>query len=294
MSEEYPAMILRKLISEFCTSKNITMKSLLEDEQHQLYHKRQKTNKTCCSCNNKFTIYMKVFTEEQWGFLYERADSCLCQCTFKLCNKLYVPKKDFTLTSCDISLLTSLVLYIPTILEHCFGVNGFSKFLLNNRHTIYHLMGEKMCCKCDQQYTEKIITKYEWNTLFKEDESMSCKNEIKNCCCPYTVHNEITCLHVEPTLLSKIVDAASPIGVFNKIGQDAFLYFINWNDKDEKLQGALRELLSMVTDQKFSTDMSHRISSCKPSNLDESLTQKIDPHGWVSKHLRHQQVCFKF
>ncbi|XP_071139634.1 uncharacterized protein [Mytilus edulis] len=294
MSEIYPSIILQKLISEFLTLNELKIEQVLEEEKHQLYHKRHKTEK-CCTCIEISATYMKVLTEEQWEALYELrgcTNSNDCKCMLKICSKSVVPRKDFKLDSCDLSLVVSLILYIPKILKYFLCIYGFRNFLVNYQHTIYHYMENKRCCKCKEQLTGKLILKEkEWNKIFIRDNNKSCQNSNKNCCCRYKPIDGIECSNVKATLLSKIVYAAGPISVLTKIGQETFLYFINWTIDDVKLSGALKELLRMIKpDETFSRDILHRITSSNFTQLDKTLTQHINPHRWISRHLQHQQA----
>lgn len=294
MSEIYPAKILRKFISEFLTLHKITLERLLEEEKDQLYHKRQKTEK-CCVCIDMEAKYMKLLTEEHWEALYELkncTDPKVCECKFKICSKLVVPKTDLKISSFDLSLIVSLILYIPRILNHYLCMNGFGYFLMKYQHTIYHSKEKRRCCKCDgddEQLSEKsLISENEWMKIFCKEDDKSCQKGTKNCCCLYTPKAGIKCSDLKVTLLSKIVCVAGPVSVLLKIGQETSLYFINWNINDQILLTVLQDLLKMIKDETFCNNMLHQIKS---SNISETVTPNIDTSRWISKHLRHQEVC---
>lgn len=283
MSETYPSMIIRECIAEFCESEDITMEHVLREEKHQLYHKRQRTE-NCCLCGKDLAIYMKVFTEEQWESLYELTDDRVCLCPLTICSKSFVPKKDFTLESCDLSLVVSLVLYVPKLLKYFICVNGFDKFLMNNQHTLYHSMEKNRCCKCVEQPLpeKKMISKKEWSELFVRSIDISCKNSVANCCCKHTVKKEINYSGLDEHLRFTIGYVAGPISVLNDIGQDTFYHFLNWTENDKTLKKALTELSDMIKDNTLCKNILH-----------ETEMQNINPRRWISRHLRQYEVFYQ-
>lgn len=292
MSEIKPLTFLRSFISDYCTIKGKTIECLLKQEKHQLYHKRHKTE-DCCSCKNKqFTTYTKVLPEKHWRALYDFKDCAICHsCPIKLkaCYGRIVPKKTFDINKCDVSVAMSLILYIPQILK-CFVcrlcVNGFDKFLMNNQHTLYHSMDHKNCCKCSNDPTEKqMISAEEWNKIFLKKNYISSKTCNENCCCQYSVINGIKCCDIDDLLLSKVFYCAGPFGLINKIGQDAFSYFLSWTVDDQPIQSMITELLNVI-----SKNMVDNTSTSSLAQFGESTAKVVDAEEWISKHLREHKV----
>ncbi|CAC5365748.1 unnamed protein product [Mytilus coruscus] len=294
MSEKYPAMILEQLFSEYCTFERVTIEDILRNEKHDLYHKRIKTE-SCCKCSTKqVSTFLKVMSEKQWGALYEismSSNSHLCPSDLTKCSERFIPK---TINTSDLSKIMTLVLYSQNMMHYIvsrlFG-KGFSKFLLNNQHTLYHSMDKKRCCKCRKSPTEEIlINKEEWNTLFLKENDILCKNDTTDCCCQYSVRRKIRYSDIDETVLFKIVYLAGPIGVLNKIKRDAFLCFINWTVDVDLLSSVLTELLKIIEDKTFRSDMLRRISSDNLSQSYETEAKSTDAYQWVSKHLCKQKA----
>ncbi|CAC5359909.1 unnamed protein product [Mytilus coruscus] len=296
MSEKYPAKIIQKVISEYCTLKQQMIEDILRDEKHELYHKRVKTN-ACCVCDQDdipFSTYAKIISERQWEAMYEKkkeSDFHSCPSNLKKCSESFIPK---IIDTCDLSVTLTLVLNTPDILKHIINrvcKNGFNNFLMDNKHTIYHAMENRRCCECCKTPTEKIIiTKREWDQLFRKENDTLCHSGNTNCCCQYSVRSGINNLIMDDTFLSKIVHVAGPISVFYKIAQDSFLYYLNWTDGKQDLKGALTELLNLIEDDTFHRDMLQKISSIDYTQTDKTIVNSVEAHGWVSKHLRNQKA----
>ncbi|CAC5403770.1 unnamed protein product [Mytilus coruscus] len=294
-SEIYPAMILRQFISEYCASKYITIDQLLRQETHNLYHMREKTGK-CCSCeNDKFATYVKLLPEKQWLALYELTDCINNQsrhCESKKCCKLYFPKKRLEL---DLSVLVSLVLYIPEILERFishFSEKKFEQFLIYNKHIIYHSMEKTRCCKCENDPTEKkILHEKDWNTLFIRCDQTTCTTGNDDCYCQYSVRKEIKTTSMDSILRCKIFDIAGALSDINKIEQDAFSYFLNWTVCDRPIQRMLTDLLCAISTENIEfAKMSKDLFSSSLSEVVEASTKRIDVAKWIDTHIHEQNM----
>lgn len=309
MSEIYPVMILRDFISEYCTLKKKTIEQILREEKHQLYHKRHKTHK-CCSCTNKqFSMFLKVLSEKHWSALYliDCTIAHLCPLKLKICNERVVPKHNFEIDTCDVSVAMSLILYIPELLKHfarCLCVDGLDTFLRKNQHILYHSMDKKeqnKCCKCNQEHSERtMLSEDEWNKIFMKDDNTSCKKGYTNCCCKYSVKKIFQYSDIDKVIWSKVFYCAGPFSVINKIGQDAFSYFLSWTLNDQPLQSMLTGLscvINTTTEKKIlgKRILEHRSSSTY-SPLDETTAKMVDTQEWISKHLQENKVlvhmCF--
>lgn len=289
MSESCPGLILQQLLSEYCASKLTTIEEILKKEKHSLYHKRIK-NVPCCLCSSD-SIYNRIITQQQWKALYKKQKYIYpksCQCGKEPCIERFVPN---TTTTLDVSVSKVLILNIPDILIYIvnrLNINEFDQFLLYNQHVLYHSMEGNMCCSCLNVPTEKIlINKEEWDRLFKKEDNLCCKTGTKNCCCQYSVRNGIKFKDLEDICLSKIFTIAGPIGVLNKIEQDALLYFLHWTVDGEPLQKALLDLENIIEDKMFSINITSFLS-----NLSEETTLKpLDAGSWIDRHLSKQEVC---
>lgn len=288
MSETYPAMILQQIISEYCTLNSIVMEDILRMEKHELYHKRLLTE-SCCVCKHEFSTFIKVIPEKQWETLYEiKEDSDFhhCRSNLKQCSERFIPK---TIDTGNLSITVPIVLNIHNILTYIINrlyKNEFDKFLMNNKHAIYHHMEKTRCCMCRKDPSEKtFITKIEWNKLFFKECEASCQNCMQDCCSQYSVIKGIKSSNLDETFLSKLFHIAGPISVLNKIEQASFLYFLNWTAVEGPLRDALSELLSIIKDTAFISEMSKRMK------LDETMTEKLDVHKWISTHVKHKKVC---
>lgn len=293
ISERQPAMILNKLISEYCSFEGISIEMLLKQEQHQLYHKRIDT-KSCCSCPPKFATYDKFITEKQWNALYDLTTvdaSHICKSKKMECYERFVPKSNQTYI---LSVAKALILNIPaflTYMKDVLCVKGFYKFLMKNQHELYHSMIEERCCKCFNMYRNHIekplIEVTEWNKLFMKKDNAPCKSGSTECCCQYALRNTVRYKFTDEKLLYKIFYVSGPIGVLNKIEGDAFLSFVSWTVDEQPLQRTIQELLKMIKDKTFCTGISRNTSSPDLNHSDENEALK-----WMSMHLPPENVCF--
>ncbi|CAC5424763.1 unnamed protein product [Mytilus coruscus] len=294
LSEIYPAKILQQIITEYCTLKGETIEDILRNEKHELYHKRIKTE-LCCVCrDNQFCTYIKVIQEKQWETLYEMkedADSHSCQSNIQKCCERFIPKK---IDTCDLSVTVPLVLYIPDILTHITNrlyTNKFDTFLMNNKHALYHSMTTERCCSCNSVPTGKtILSKQEWNKIFKKTDVLARQTCTKDCCCQFSVINGIKSSDIDENVLSKICHVVGPISVLNKIAQDSFLYFLNWISDNRPLSDALTELLNIIEDKTLYREVSKHVSTCNFSQWDKTITKEVDVHKWVSTHIKLEQT----
>ncbi|CAC5408766.1 unnamed protein product [Mytilus coruscus] len=289
MSESYPGLILQQLISEYCASKSITIEDLLKKNKHKLYHKRIK-NEPCCLCPTVSNCN-RVISEKQWKTLY-RENECSCFHSYsssmrKQCIERFTPKMNNTL---ELSASKAMILHIPTILAYMIdrlNIKDCSLFLMHNQHVIYHSMEGKMCCKCCKVPAEKIIINIkQWNKLFKQEETISCRIGTRNCCCQYSVRNGIKFTDVDHACLSKIFTIAGPIGVLNKIEQNALLYFLNWTADKEPLQRMLTDLLSMIEDKTLNVSISSRM----PMQSEKTTAQQSDLRRWIDDNVQKREA----
>ncbi|VDI45556.1 Hypothetical predicted protein [Mytilus galloprovincialis] len=295
MSEKYPAMILQKLISEYNSSKNVTTEDVLRKEKHQLYHKRKK-HKPCCICTTEYVFSVNVIQEEQWEKLYEineSSDLHVCTSNLRNCCERYIPKR---INTSDITVATTLVLNVPDILSYMIDrlcVNGIDKFMMHNKHTLYHYMEKKRCCMCHNEFmvpTEKIcFNKGEWNRLYVKENNTVCSVGSTDCCCKYSVRNAIQYTDMDDISWAKIFHVVGPISIISKIRNNTLSYFLNWNADDKILRQMLTELLQIIQDEKFCNDMLRRIASSNRVKSRETIATKIDTSEWVSKHFRHNK-----
>lgn len=291
-SENYPARILQQLIYEYCTIMNFkTIEDLLKEEKHRLYHKRIKTVE-CCKCTDSLSTFFKFIPEKQWEALFaiKQGSKSYC-CQVKKCCNFFIPKK---IDTCDLSAALSLVLNIPSILKLAITrlyKEGFDGFVSDNKHTIFHSMERKWCCKCNQVPIEKaLFDQTQWEKLFMKNENKACSVDISDCYCQFSVRKDIKYSDMEEVFWCKLFHVAGPISVFDKIRQDAFLSFLNWTVNDKPLQRALTELMCMIEDAAFQQEMLPCISSC--DLLVDNLTKQVDAQEWVSRHEQLQKVLF--
>lgn len=297
MSEKYPSILLKQIIAEYCNLNNTVIEEILRKEKHKLYHKRIKAE-ACCICPTEYSTYIKSISEKQWEALFKMNENSFSHsCTFDLtkCYERFVPKK---IDTSDLTVTMSLILNIPHLLKYfisCLCVNGFEKFLMRNQHTIYHSMEKQKCCMCNKDPTEKIlIDKDDWEKLFIKEDITSCKSNTDNCCCQYSARKEVKYIDKDGTLLSKIVFVAGPIGTLNKIGQDAFSFFLNWTVDESSLRRALKKLLKITKDKNVCPNLLRHLSSSDVSDSDKTITNKKEVSEWISRHFRHQKVCISF
>lgn len=286
MSETYPAMILQKIISEYCIFISQSMDAILKKEKHELYHKRFITQ-SCCLCKTEFSTYTRMIPEKQWESLYEiKSDSDFHHCPSNLeqCSERFIPKK---IDTCNLSITVPIVLNIHNILTYIINLlykNELENFLMKNKHVIYHYMEKNRCCMCRKDPSEKtFITKIEWNKLFFKECVASCQNCMHDCCSQFSVIKGIKSSNLDETLLSKLFHIAGPISFLHKIEQDSFLYFLNWTVDEIPLRNALLDLLSIIKDTSVSSEM--------VKIMDETITETVDVQQWISTHVKVEEVC---
>ncbi|CAC5400773.1 unnamed protein product [Mytilus coruscus] len=287
MSERYPAMILQQLLLEYCSLNNVSIEDVLREEQHQLYHKRIKTD-SCCKCTTGLATFIKVIPEKIWKMLYEEKEdsgSHICPLHLKNCSERFVSK---IINKFDLSVSKVLILNIPNTLIyiiHRLYVNRFDKFLMNSRHSLYHSMGKKMCCKCNKISTENtersLIKVNEWRQLFVKDD-IACQSSCKDCCCQYSLKNGIEYAEMNETMLSKIFQVAGPIGILNKIEHVPFLSYLKYTADDLPLKKELTELLNLIRDKTF--------CRIKFEQSNETIATKYDTRRWISRHMRQPKI----
>lgn len=291
MSENVPALILQKLIDEYCINQQKTIEDLLKEAKHQLHHKRMIAD-ACCNCKTELLSNYKPISEKEWKALYEinkSSNSHFCKSHPRNCSGIFVPKR---IDTGDLSVSKVLILNIPDMLTYMISrlcVNGFDIFLILNKHTLYHSMEINVCCKCNTLTTgntgRSIINAKEWNNLFSKDDT-ACQSSYKDCCCQYSVRNKIKQSDIDETLLSKICHVAGPIGILIKIEQDPLLYFLNWSVDVQPLSSALTELVNIIDDEKIIGSV---LSFILPHSND-SIADRSDTRLWISKHLRQHKV----
>lgn len=293
LSEKYPALILQQLISEYCVFTNIKFEDLLTDEKHQLHHKRKKVY-SCCKNSAAFSTDFKPISEKQWEQLYEVNDgsnSHSIACNQSRCTERCNSKQ---INTCDVSVAIALVLNVPSILIYTINrlcMSGFDKFLQQNQHTIYHSIQKERCCKCSNiPAVKNIINIREWNTLFIKEGKNSCSAGKKDCCCQYTVRIGIKYTDMDDIILSKIFHVAGPLSFFNNTNQDVFLYFLKWIVDDRELKKELTELLNLVEDKKFCSDMLRRTTSFSCTGLNKTSLNNDEAFKWISRHVDKQKV----
>ncbi|VDH98258.1 Hypothetical predicted protein, partial [Mytilus galloprovincialis] len=291
MSERYLALILDKIISEYCGLKNVSRQCILIEDKHQIYHNRIKTE-ACCKCSVPgLHPYIKHISEEQWKSLYEKTYGSTmhsCPSNLKTCIESYIPKK---INTDDLSVSMSLVQNSQNMAIHIMSRicgNRFDTFLMEHKHTLYHNVWNMRCCRCIKAPTKKrSISEDEWNTLYQKDNNIICKTIPDGCCCHFSFRNDIKYSDIDSTLLSKIFRVAGPIGVFNNIPKNAFLSFLHWTADDKKLLNALTDLLGVIDDKMFRQKLLSSIHSQSDENIAESTTaDENDAHMWVTRHMR--------
>ncbi|XP_063438793.1 uncharacterized protein LOC134719763 [Mytilus trossulus] len=290
MSEIIPALILQKIISEFCNSNKTTIEALLEQTKHELYHKRIKTA-ACCLCKTSSPQINRVIPEKQWEALFENSDQ-LCSCEHKKCSERFVPKKG--IETSDLAVSVPLIEHVPNILNYVrrrICDHGFDTFLIHYQHSIYHLMETKKCCQCDKVPTEKsLINKTEWNKLFLKEDNKNCQEGTIDCCCQFTVREGIKYSNFDEMLLYNLFVMSGPIRVLNKTRNDPLLHFLNWTKDNKTLQGSLKELCNIIEDRKFCRGVSQSIASRKISQVNKTLTDKVETQLWINKNMRNQTI----
>lgn len=215
----------------------------------------------------------------------EDSGSHICLLNSKNCSERFVLKVIDTLT---LEVSKVLILNIPNILIYVIRrlyVNEFDKFLMHNKHGLYHSMGRKGCCQCNENSERSLIQLNEWNKLFVKVD-LACQSSFKECCCQYLVRNGIQYEEINENLLSKIFRIAGPIETLNKIEHDPFLSYLNYTADELSLEKDLTELLTVISDKTF------HLSKFDQSN--EAIATKMDTRRWISKNMRQPKVCLHF
>lgn len=288
-------MILEQVITKYCSFNHVKTEDILKRDQHELYHKRIKTESCCICFKRTYTSYTKVIPEKQWELLYEKNEGSKmhsCPCKFKDCCEDFVPKK---INTCDLLVAIPLIFYSKEMLQYIVNilrVNGLKEFLSNNQHALYHCMEKKRCCMCHDMFKvhceNPLLYKEEWTKLFKKQYNTPCSYGNTECCCMYSVNKDIEFTDMNDISWSKLFHVAGPISHLRNIEHNTFLNFLSWTLDDQPLRGALIDLLFMIEDEKFRSGMLQRI---KPSSdLNEAVANNVDVNGWISKHLQHQKV----
>ncbi|CAG2211247.1 unnamed protein product [Mytilus edulis] len=97
MSERYPAMILDKIISEYCGLKKLSRQYILIEAKYRIDQNRISTE----ACVPGLHPYIKSVPEKQWTLLYEKAYGSKmhsCPSELKSCIESYIPKISIQMT----------------------------------------------------------------------------------------------------------------------------------------------------------------------------------------------------
>lgn len=296
MSERYPAMILDKIISEYCGLKNLSRQYILIEAKQQIYHNSMRTEACYKGSVPGLHPYIKKVPEEQCKLWYEKAYGSKmhsCPSELETCFESYIHKK---INTDDLSVSMFLVQNSQNMANHIMSRicgNRFDTFLIEHKHTLYHNVWNMRCCRCIKAPTKKkSISKDEWNTLYQKDNTIICKTIPDGCCCHFSFRNDIKYSDIDNTLLSKIFRVAGPIGVFDNIPKNAFPSLLIWTADDNKILKALTDLLGVIDDKMFRQKILSSIHSQSDETIAENtIADENDAHMWVTRHMRQPQVC---
>lgn len=187
----------QKLLQHHLDRNNMNLQTFIEINQHEIYHLY---SEKCCQCLGKHPT-AKVLTAKQMEIIFakncKRCKRVKGQTSDPFCcstSKIGVRIEDF-----DITLLYTLLINICIqLFWDCalrFQGKNFQQFLVENKHSVYHLWkcNTSNCClkSCNKKPTKGRLTEIEWLTLYHIDtKTSSCKTG-QTCFCSYSVNTSV-------------------------------------------------------------------------------------------------------
>ena len=310
LSNKLAAPVLRRVIKQYCTSvPGWTFEEVLNLYKHELFHYWHGATAGCCKCRSR--RFNKVLLDKQWHTLFTYISASLPAThahsghIAKGCPEVFSAQPGVDFDVCDISLASSILTnitgtittthvvglitktYVTTgvnisgLLEYTIdqlssrlGVNGFELYLSKHQHKLFHHMETHRCCQCTGDPEGKnVIRPAEWSTMYHSSPTM-CASTV--CSHQYSPIPGITRTSLTTQLLHRIGQAVGPVvtvrSVRNQIAHatgtmDDPTFSALWGE----LSGALDELIDIIADPAWRTDMRSQIATLETCLIDKTM-----------------------
>ena len=311
LSNKLAAPVLRRVIKQYCNSvPGWTFEELLNLYKHELFHYWHGATAGCCKCSsrrfNKVLLdkqWHALFTDISASL---PATSAHSGHDAKGCPEVFSARPGVDVDVCDISLASSILtnitgtittthvvglitktsiatgVNISGLLEYTvdqlssrLGVNGFELYLLKHQHKLFHQMEKQRCCQCTSDPEGRnVIRPAEWRNMYCSSPT-PCTSTV--CSHQYSPIPGITRTSLTTQLLHRIGQAVGPVvtvrSVRNQIAHtvtgtmDDPTFFALWGE----LSGALDELIDIIADPAWQTDMRLQIATLETCLIDRTM-----------------------
>ena len=311
LSNKLAAPVLRRVIKQYCDVHGLTFEEVLNLYKHELFHYWHGATAVCCKCNGRrFTrvfigqtvVYIvhgylcqspcnscplrtqcqgmsQRFSMLDLGLMLmcvdiSLASSILTNITGKITTTHVVGL--LTKTSINTSVnISGLLEYTIDQLSPCLGVNGFEQYLSKHQHKLFHQMETRRCCQCTGDPDGRSVMKLaEWSTMYNSSPT-PCTFPV--CSHQYSPIPGITRTSLTTQLLHRIGQAVGPVvtvrSVRNQIAHtvtgtmDDTTFTALWGE----LSGALHELIDIIADPAWRTDMRLQITTLDTCLIDRTM-----------------------
>ena len=325
LSNKLAAPVLRRVIKQYCDVHGLTFEEVLNLYKHELFHYWHGATAGCCKCNGRrFTRvlmdkqWQTLFTDISASLLATHAHSGH---DAKGCPDVVGAQPGIDVDKCDVSLASSILtnitgnvttthvvglltktsvttsLNISGLLEYtidrlssCLGVNGFEQYLSKHQHKLFHQMEKQRCCQCTSDPEGKnVIRPAEWSTMYTSSPT-PCASAV--CSHQYNPIPGTTRTSLTTQFLHRIGQAVGPVvtvrSVRNQIAHtvtgsmDDPTFTALWGE----LSGALNELIDIIADQAWQTDMRSQIATLEKCLIDRTMWDEY--HRDIHRYL---EVC---
>ena len=321
LSNKLAAPVLRRVIKQYCDVHGLTFEKVLDLYKHELFHYWHGATAGCCKCSGR--RFSKVLLDKQWHTLFTDISASLPAThahsghNSKGCPEVFSARPGVDVDVCDISLASSILtnitgkittthvvglmtktstatsLNISGLLEYtvdqlssCIGVNGFELYLLKHQHELFHQMEKQRCCQCTSDPGGKNVIKLsEWSTIFTSSPT-PCTFPV--CSHQYSPIPGISRTSLTTQLLHRIGQAVGPVVTVRSVrnqmahatgAMDDPTFNALWGE----LSGALDELLDIIADPAWRTDMRSQIATLQTCPINGEMWEEYrrDLHKYL-------------
>ena len=324
LSNKLAAPVLRRVIKQYCDVHGLTFQEVLNLYKHELFHYWHGATAGCCKCNGR--RFSRVLLDKQWYALFHNliATNAHSGHDVRGCPEVVSARPGVDVDVCDISLASSILtnitgkittthvvgvitktsittsLNISGLLEYTvdqlsshIGVNSFEQYLSKHQHKLFHQMEKQRCCQCTSDPEGRnVIKSAEWSNIYTSSPT-PCTFLV--CSHQYSPIPGITRTSLTTQLLHRIGQVVGPVvtvrSVRNQIAHtitgtmDDPTFTALWG----KLSGALDELIDIIADPAWRTDMRSQITTLETCLIDRTMWDEF--RGDLRKYLEvYQQL----
>ena len=313
LSNKLAAPVLRRVIKQYCDVHGLTFEEVLNLYKHELFHYWHGATAGCCKCNGRrfnrvlldkqwFALFRDISTSLPATNAHSGHDIKRCPdvisaipgvdvdvCDISLASSILTNITGKILTTHVVGLITKtsvatglningLLEYTVDQLSSRLGVHGFELYMSKHQHKVFHLMERKPCCQCTSDPDGRnVIKPAEWSTMFNSSPT-PCASAV--CSHQYSPIPGITRTSLTTQLLHRIGQAVGPVvtvrSVRNQIAHtttatmDDPTFTALWTE----LSGALVELIGIIADPAWKTDMISHIATLETCPINGEMWEE--------------------